>query len=281
MLCSQTFLTAAKSVTMNPVPIKHPMDATVLNGIGPYVRSHTDYTFDGLTPTLQIAKWLTKRLEEGCAEKGVPMPERNMEMTAARAAAKKHATGKQTKLSLKRVANAASDQNSDDEPAFAPGEFVGGISAPRGRDGSAVAESSSDDESRRVAPRKAPKSSTSKQGQGRRLGGDSDDEASQAQAKSKARINTSSSEKPRKKAKAYCPRVQTGAWAILVGLCSFGSDVWKSQADIVSIADPFFGKDGESLGDKKAGASGKQQFITGWRSVGAQRGKRNAADRTC
>lgn len=216
----------------------------------------------------QVANWLTKRMEAEYAEQGKPMPQRNMEMAANLAAAKKYTSGKQ-KLSVKKVkkvTNAGSDGDSDGEPNFAPGEFVGGVSAPRARGGSDQGASSSDDEPRK-APRKAPKASTSKQG-GRRLGGGSDDEPAKAPAKRKKDVNTSSPEKPKKKAKAYCPRVQTGAWAILIGLCSFGSGKWKSQDDIVPVADPFFGKAGESLSDKKAGAGGKQQFITGWRSVG-------------
>jgi hypothetical protein len=186
------------------------------------------------------------------------MPERDMQITAAAAAAKKHGKAK------KKAAAPASDDESDGDQRPAPGAFVGGINAPRDANAYASAGSSSDDEAPKQ-PRKSAKASTSTQG--RRLGGDSDDGRAVSKAKSGNKsINTSSPEKPKGKAKAYCPRVQTGGWAILVGLCSFGSGEWKSQADITRVGDPFYGKPGQSLSDKGSG-SGKAQFITAWRGV--------------
>ena len=206
------------------------------------------------------------------------MPERTMQITAGAAAAKKH--------SKKQLALRAVGDDSDDEPHFAPGEFVGGINAPRDANAYASAESSSDDEALK-APRKTAKASTSAQA-GRRLGGNFSDEdgagvgAGAGKGKAKAKptkkpFNTSSPAKPKAKAKAYCPRVQTGGWAILVGLCAFGSGKWKSQDEIVVVADPFYGKAGQSLNDKGTG-SGPQQFITAWKSVSPARYQLDCAE---
>lgn len=205
------------------------------------------------------------------------MPERTMQITAGAAAAKKHS---KKQLALRAVGG-ESDDDEDDEPRFAPGEFVGGINAPRDANAYASAGSSSEDEAPKP-PRKTAKASTSAQA-GRRLGGlSSDDEGAGAGAgagagkgKAKAKptkkpINTSSPAKPKAKTKGYCPRVQTGGWAILVGLCAFGSGEWKSQDEIVVVADPFYGKAGQSLNDKGTG-SGPQKFITAWKSVSPAR----------
>ena len=82
-----------------------------------------------------------------------------------------------------------------------------------------------------------------------------------------ASINLASPAKPVKKAKAYAPRVSSGAWAILVGLVSFGSGAWKNQNDIIDIADPFFKGVGDSIRDKGNGAGPSQQFYNGWSNV--------------
>ena len=82
-----------------------------------------------------------------------------------------------------------------------------------------------------------------------------------------ASINLASPAKPVKKAKAYAPRVSSGAWAILVGLASFGSGVWKNQNDIIDAADPFFKGVGDSIRDKGTGAGPSQQHYSGWSNV--------------
>lgn len=81
-----------------------------------------------------------------------------------------------------------------------------------------------------------------------------------------AEILTSPPKKPRK-AKQYAPRVKSGPWAILIGLASFGVGVWKSEAEIVERADPFYQDEGQSLKDSSTGGGAGAKFYTGWSSV--------------
>lgn len=88
-----------------------------------------------------------------------------------------------------------------------------------------------------------------------------------ASSSSPKRINTSPPKRPRK-SKPYIPRHKSGAFAILIGLASYGSDAWVSEEQIVERGDPFYKEARDSLTDvdKSKGGSGNYGF-SGWTSV--------------
>lgn len=81
-------------------------------------------------------------------------------------------------------------------------------------------------------------------------------------------VDTSPPKKPRN-SKPYKPRLRSGAFAILVGIASYGTSASATEAMIVKRGDPFYKEDGDSLADQDKNTGGAGHYgYSGWSSVG-------------